>query len=197
MTLHSLKKNQPRHEEHFVFFKRWLKNPLQIGAFFPSSRSLARLIGREVLVSPHQIVVELGGGTGILTEELIKAGVPENQLYVIEIDPILVSYLKKRFPNVIVLHGNAINLPDLIPPEFLGKVSTIVSGMPLLNMPKIVQKDIVDASFKSLTKNGRFIQYTYSPFSSLASHKFGLSKRRAGFVLKNFPPATIWCYEKN
>jgi len=197
MTLHSLKKRQGRHEEHFVFFKRWLKNPLQIGAFIPSSKSLARVISHEILVSPQHIVVELGGGTGILTEEILKAGVPEDKLYVIELDPILVSYLKKRFPNVTIIHGNAINLPNLIPSEFLGKISTIVSGMPLLNMPKLVQGGILDVSFKNLSENGRFIQYTYNPFTSLNCHKHGFSKRRAGFVLKNFPPATIWCYEKN
>lgn len=197
MSSQLLQKKNLRHEEHLVFFKRWLKNPLQIGAFFPSSKSLARHIGREVRFSSENIVVELGGGTGILTEELLKAGVPEDQLYVIELDPILVKYLKSRFPKVNVLYGNAADLSNLLPKEFLGKVSSIVSGMPLLNMPKAIQQKIIDASFENLAQKGRFIQYTYSPFSNFSAPKFGFSKRRAAFVLRNFPPATIWCYEKH
>ena len=195
MPLNFTKKNLNK-EANLLFFQRLLKNPLQVGALVPSSRSLARVVGREVSVLPDQIVIELGGGTGTLTEELLKCGIPEDQLYVIEIDLLLVNYMKKKFPNVTILHGNATDLPRLIPPQFLGKTSSIISGMPFLNMPKLMQKQIIEGSFECLSEKGRFIQYTYSPFSSLPAHKFGLSKHRAGIVFKNFPPATIWRYEK-
>lgn len=197
MPLKFLKKIHPRHEEHLVFFKRWVRNPLQVGALLPSSRFLARLIGQQVLLPSGHIIVELGGGTGKLTFELLAAGIPPECLYVVEIDPVLVTYLSHKFPNVVILNGNASNLTNLIPPHLHGKVSTIISGIPLLNMPRILQKNIINACLNVLSLKGRVIQFTYSPFSSFPAKKFGLSKIRAGTILRNLPPATVWCYERS
>lgn len=197
MPLKFLKKIHPYHEEHLIFFKRWFRNPLQVGALLPSSRFLARLIGRQVFLPPDHIIIELGGGTGKLTFELLDAGIPAESLYVVEIDPVLVHYLSRKLPNVVILQGNAADLPTLIPPNLHGKVSTIISGMPLLNMPRILQKNIIDACLTVLSRKGKFIQFTYSPFSSFPAKKFGLSKIRAGIIFRNLPPATVWCYERS
>ena len=197
MSLKFLKKIHPHHEEHLVFLKRWFRNPLQVGALLPSSRFLARLIGKQVFLPANHIIVELGGGTGKLTLELLAAGIPAECLYVVEIDPVLVNYLRRKFPNVVVLQGSAADLATLIPPHLHGKVSTIISGIPLLNMPRILQKNIINACLDVLSLKGKFIQFTYSPFSSFPAKKFGLSKIRAGTVLRNLPPATVWCYERS
>ncbi|MBT5389889.1 MAG: phospholipid methyltransferase [Alphaproteobacteria bacterium] len=182
--------------EHFIFLKRWFKNPRQIGAIAPSSRKLGALIGQHASVDEHKYVVELGGGTGKLTEALLKAGVPADRLYVIELDKKLVGYLNKRFPQINVVHGSACDLHEILPNEVTGNISCIVSGLPMRNMKSSIRNAIVQSSLKVMDLNGKFLQYTYTPISPIPAEKFGLKKRRVGRILGNLPPAAVWCYER-
>lgn len=183
-------------KEKLLFLGRWAKNPFRMGAVFPSSRALSRKISRFVKGHQNTYVVELGGGTGQLTEELLKAGVPPENLYVIEIDRVLVEHLKAKFPTVTIIQGNAARCDTILPLHVHGKTSAVISGLPLLSFSKRLQHKIIEASFKILSKEGEFVQFTYSPFSSLSATRFGLHKKRAGLVLRNIPPATIWTYQK-
>lgn len=183
-------------KERILFLARWMKNPFRMGAVFPSSRALCRKISQSIQTHPDMHVIELGGGTGQLTQELLEAGVSPKNLFVIEIDSILVDHLKGKFPKVRIHQGNATRIDAIIPSSLHGRVSTIVSGLPLLSFSEELQRKIIEAAFAVLAQEGEFIQFTYSPFSSLSSKRFGLQKRRAGFVFRNIPPATIWAYKK-
>src|SRR5260370_41859302 len=63
-------------DEIAIFFARWLKAPQRIGAVAPSSRFLARAMGSQVALRRPEPVIELGGGTGCVTEALLEAGLP-------------------------------------------------------------------------------------------------------------------------
>ena len=83
--------------ETLLFFKRWLRHPLQVGSVFPSSRHLAQRMCRHVILQSGDFVVELGGGTGGLTRVLLE-NLPASQLIVVEKDPILCAYLEENSP---------------------------------------------------------------------------------------------------
>lgn len=184
------------YKETLLFFRRWLRHPLRLGAVIPSSPALTRLVCRQIAIKDDRIIVELGAGTGCLTRMLLEMGIPHDRLYVLELDPELCEYLKKTMPTVNVIQGNACDLPKLLPPEWVGKVSTVVSGMPMTAMPKEVQRKIIDASFEVMDDNGELFQYTYRPVSPLAASQFGLSKTRVGVAFRNLPPATVWRYQR-
>ncbi len=183
-------------KEKALFLARWMKNPFRMGAVLPSSRVLCRKISQSIQAHPDMYVVELGGGTGQLTHEILETGISSKKLFVIEIDSILVDHLKVKFPHVQVCQGNATRIDAIIPSSLHGKVSTIISGLPLLSFSEELQRKIIEAAFAVLAPDGEFIQFTYSPFSSFSSKRYGLQKRRAGFVFRNIPPATIWAYKK-
>ena len=67
-------------KEGELFFRQWLRSPKSMGSVIPSSRVLARAVAREVAWQPGQYVVELGGGTGAITQGLIERGIPRDQL---------------------------------------------------------------------------------------------------------------------
>lgn len=184
------------YRETLLFFRRWLRHPLRLGAVIPSSPALTRLVCRQIALKDDRIIVELGAGTGCLTRMLIEMGIPQDRLYVLELDPELCNYLKKSMPTLNIIQGNACDLPDLLPPELVGKVSTVISGMPMTAMPKDVQRKIINASFETMDCDGEFLQYTYRPVSPLAADQFGLSKKRVGIAFKNLPPATLWRYQR-
>ncbi|MBL0941471.1 MAG: methyltransferase domain-containing protein [Alphaproteobacteria bacterium] len=184
------------YKETLLFFRRWLRHPLRLGAVIPSSPALTRLVCRQIALKDDRIIVELGAGTGCLTRMLLEMGIPHDRLYVVELDPELCEYLKKTMPTVNVIQGNACDLAKLLPSEWVGKVSTVISGMPMTAMPKEVQRKIIDASFAVMDHEGELFQYTYRPMSPLAASHFGLSQTRVGVAFRNLPPATVWRYQR-
>ena len=187
-------------KEHLFFFKRWLENPLQLGAILPSSRPLGKLVARHVMEqwkrSEPSHVIELGAGTGSFTQSLLDEGFPPELLICVELDPQLCAYLKNRFPKVHVLQGDATQLTSLVKNIVKKPVSLIVSGVPMLSISEKERRFIVESSFRVLGETGKFFQFTYYPFSPIAVRKYALEKKRIGTIFRNIPPATVWCYEK-
>jgi phosphatidylethanolamine/phosphatidyl-N-methylethanolamine N-methyltransferase len=183
-------------QEGLLFLRRWLANPLKVGAVLPSSPALARLVARQVGRKPDQAIVELGAGTGSVTKELLKAGVPAERLFVIEIDADLCKFLRKQVPQAQIIHGDAMRLPELIPAKWHGKVGTVISGIPMVTLPLAFQQRLIDAAFAVMPPGGRMLQYTYSLVSPLPTEKLGLKGRRRGIAVLNLPPAWVWSYEQ-
>ncbi|MGQ0663726.1 MAG: class I SAM-dependent methyltransferase [Pseudomonadota bacterium] len=181
--------------EGLLFLRRWLAHPLKVGALLPSSRALARLVARQIRCVPDQAVVELGAGTGAVTRALLRAGVPTDRLFVVEIDRDLTAYLRKQVPGVQVIHGDASRLKDLLPHEWHRRISTVISGIPMVPLPIEAQQRLIDSSFDVMAPGGRLLQYTYSAISPLPERRLGLKGRLKGVTFLNFPPAWVWSYE--
>jgi phosphatidylethanolamine/phosphatidyl-N-methylethanolamine N-methyltransferase len=181
-------------EEVAIFFTSWLKAPHRIGAVAPSSRYLARAMATQVDLGRLEPVIELGGGTGSVTKALLEAGLPVDRLIVVERDVRLYKMLRRRFPHLRVVLGDARQLVELLRPLGIDAVSAVVSSLPLISMPKTMRRQIIDQSFALLGEAGRFIQYTYSLSSPLAGREFGLRGRVAARVWLNVPPASVWNY---
>ena len=75
-----------RIEDEFRFFKTWATSPLKMGAVSPTSRALARLMVEHANPDPTGYTLELGPGTGVVTEALIEAGIPAGRIVSIEYD---------------------------------------------------------------------------------------------------------------
>lgn len=189
--------------EKGIFFKRWLKNPLSLGAVLPSSRALANFVADCVLdtigtsLDQNKMVVEIGAGTGSFTDALIQKGIPKKQLISVEKDAVLFSYLKERFPDITTICGDAQLLHELIPAPFKKRIAAVISSIPIVTLNQEVCQNILSSSFSLLGTQGTFFQFTYTPFSSISARKFSLTKRRLGMVLRNIPPATVWSYQKS
>lgn len=179
-----------------LFLRRWLANPLGIGAIAPSAPALARRMARETLVRDGEWVIELGPGTGSVTRALLAAGVPEDRLILIERDRQLHDYLARRFPAATLIHGDARRLARVLPPSCRGRVSTVVSSLPLVSLPKRSRDAIVNGAFAVLAPGGRFVQYTYGLFSPLPRKALGLEGRKVAFAGINLPPASVWRYTR-
>lgn len=180
--------------EEILFFRRWLANPMKVGAVLPSSPTLARLVARQVHAGPDQCVVELGPGTGPVTKAILAAGVPADRLFVVEIDAALCTHLRREFPSVNVIQGDATRLKSLLPAAWVGKVACVISGIPMLPLPIEVQRALIDAAFDVMAPGGDILQYTYSLASPIKEKPLGLKGRRKGIAMMNFPPAWVWSY---
>lgn len=192
---------------NWMFFWQWLSNPTEIGAPWPSAGSLTRLMAEAVERPETARVIELGGGTGRVTAALLRRGVQPENLTVVEFNPHMAATLRRRFPGVSVVEGDAQELRRLLGiaadtaidglPG--GGWDAVVSGLPLVSMPRKVRHGIVDAAFSVLAAHGRFVQFTYMlrcPIRPPQRQRLGAGVRKAGFTWTNFPPARVFVLER-
>src|SRR3974390_3095772 len=90
-----------------LFLQEWLDNPRRTGSVVPSSKQPAAAMARWLPADPNSYVLELGPGTGIITQALIRRGVREDRLVAIEHNPKLARLLRDRFPPAHVIAGAA------------------------------------------------------------------------------------------
>src|SRR5262245_1677604 len=89
------------------FLRNWAEKPLQLGSVTPSSRYLSRAIASYVDIHVDGPVIEIGAGTGPVTEALVAHGVAESRLVLLEYNPEFCELLRRRFPAATVVQGDA------------------------------------------------------------------------------------------
>lgn len=184
------------------FFLHWLRNPLRASAVAPSSPGLTEAMLVQLPQGARR-VIELGGGTGVFTARLLDtAGIAPHDLLVLELESSLHAHLESRFPGVCIVHGDARDLVALAREAgylHAGPADAVISGLGLLTMEPGLQQAIVGAAFDCLRAGGAFIQFTYGPTAPVddgVRAQLGLRVERAGFVLRNVPPANVFVYRR-
>jgi phosphatidylethanolamine/phosphatidyl-N-methylethanolamine N-methyltransferase len=189
-------KERPDAEEREAtahFYREWLRKPMSVAAVSPSSRRLADAVAAAV--GEARAVVELGGGTGALTDALVAKGVSD--LVVVEAVPAFCELLRRRFPGIEVVEGDAAHAPELlrgsrVPP---GSADVVVSGLGMLTRPREEQQRLLEAMLALLKPEGYIVQFTYSLFFPAARgllSEMGLEAHREGMTWINLPPASVF-----
>src|ERR1700744_1944809 len=128
-------KNGIRLDDEVRFIRSWIERPLSIGAVTPSGKILARAMARYVDPNSTGPVVELGPGTGPVTEALVESGVDPARLVLVEFNPSFCRLLQKRYPDATLGQGAAYTLRRLLEPLLTQPASAVVSGLPLVTKP--------------------------------------------------------------
>jgi phosphatidylethanolamine/phosphatidyl-N-methylethanolamine N-methyltransferase len=188
--------NMPIRTAH-IFFREWLRSPLQTGSVLPSGGALARTIAQQVEVAGSGTVVELGPGTGAVTRALLDRGIAPERLVLVERNPEFVDLLRRRYPKVRVLSGDAQQLDKLLAEAGYQQVAQAVSSLPLRSLPFAVQRGALRALLRVLAPDGNLLQYTYGlapPVHPVLGARLHLSGRPVSRILLNVPPAVVWSY---
>jgi phosphatidylethanolamine/phosphatidyl-N-methylethanolamine N-methyltransferase len=179
--------------EIYVFFRECISDPLRVSAVAPSGHRLAELITSEITGQTGP-VIELGPGTGAFTRALLKRGVDERNITLVELSDDFARMLNARFPRARVLSVDATRLRR----SGLcrgGEAGAVISGLPLLSMsPRSIFAILRDAFFH-LREDGALYQFTYGPRCPVPAailHRLGLRATRVGGTLRNIPPATVY-----
>ncbi|WP_084136165.1 class I SAM-dependent methyltransferase [Pollutimonas bauzanensis] len=172
-----------------IFLQELYNRPGAIGAICPSSRYLARQMARQLPESSDGLIIELGGGTGVITRALLDHGVAPERLKVIEFSSPFVQRLRQRFPQVDIIHGNAADLGDLIPRNI--KIRAIVSSLPLCSLPEPITQAILRQWQTLLHDGGVAIQFTYNLRLPKWRSYVQAHQTNSKVVWANLPPANI------
>jgi phosphatidylethanolamine/phosphatidyl-N-methylethanolamine N-methyltransferase len=177
------------------FLKSLVARPRAIGAIAPSSPALARKIAFQLDPEVPGTVLELGPGTGVVTDALIARGIGVDRLIVVEADPDLAQLMRERFPALRVVEGDAFDLDRTFPPDTSGPLAATVSGQPLLNFPPAKRRALILSALARMPASGPFVQFSYG-FTAPVPADHEISVVQAAFVLANLPPARIWVYRR-
>ncbi len=174
------------------FLRNVLREPLNVGALAPSSRFLAKLLISNI--KPGSKVIELGAGTGAVTQAILNTGVCANDLTLIEQNEEFAELLRQRFPEATVLQTNAISFRHHLTPG-TELADFVVSGLPLLLFPARLKVRLLTQIFKSLRDGGCLHQFTYGgccPISRTLRRTLSLKASLIGFTPFNVPPALVY-----
>jgi phosphatidylethanolamine/phosphatidyl-N-methylethanolamine N-methyltransferase len=194
-----LKDLPPAAQGPILFWGRTLKNPKQICSLFPSSPFVGKAMTWAIADRPETHVIELGGGTGAVTRQLLRSGLGPENLTVMEIDSHLGGHLRRTFPDVEVVIAPAEDLGRLWSERNGPAVGAIVSTLPMRLFKRKLVRSIMRACVGVLAPGGIFVQFTYRQDSPVPEHiagAMGLSAQRRSRVWANLPPAGIWVYRK-
>jgi phosphatidylethanolamine/phosphatidyl-N-methylethanolamine N-methyltransferase len=185
-----------RLDDEVRFLRSWIEKPLHMGAVMPSGRVLARTMAHYVDVKSSGPVVELGPGTGAITNALIEHGIDQKRLVLVEYNPGFCALLRDRYPQAKVVQGDAYALRDSLWDVLSVPASAIVSGLPLVTKPMLTRLKLIRDAFLALAPGAPFVQFTYSVAPPIPKSLPGVSTEASERIWMNLPPARVWVYRK-
>jgi phosphatidylethanolamine/phosphatidyl-N-methylethanolamine N-methyltransferase len=189
-------RNGIRIDDEFHFFRCWMEKPLAIGAVTPSSRALARTMASYVDPDIPGPVIELGPGTGPVTEALVAQGIPPERLILVEFNPTFCRLLRERYPAATVIQGDAYGLKRLVGLLLRERAAAVVSGLPLFTKPLRTRLRLLSEAFNLMAPGAPFIQFTYAALSPIPTELARVGSEASERIWANIPPARVWVYRK-
>jgi phosphatidylethanolamine/phosphatidyl-N-methylethanolamine N-methyltransferase len=195
--LPKVRKKNDRLDDEVRFIKTWLEKPLDIGAVSPSSRMLARAMARYVDPKSAGPVIELGPGTGPVTEALVERGIDPSRLVLVEFDPVFCKLLRARYPESTVVQGDAYRLKTTLEHLIRAPAAAVVSSLPLLNKPIRTRLRLIHDALALMQPAAPFVQFTYSMTAPpIPKRSLGLKAEASDRIWMNLPPARVWAYRR-
>ena len=190
-------KKPPRLDDEVRFLRSWIEKPLHVGAVMPSGKLLARTMAHYVDAQSSGPVVELGPGTGAITNALIEHGVDQKRLVLVEYNPSFCALLRDRYPQAKVVQGDAYTLRETLWNVLSVRADAVVSGLPLVTKPMLTRVRLVRDAFAALAPGAPFVHFTYSVGPPIPKSLPGVSTEASERIWMNLPPARVWVYRKD
>ncbi len=183
-----------RLDDEMQFIRSWIEKPLRTGAVMPSGKALARTMARYVDVQSTGPVIELGPGTGPVTEALVDHGVDPARLILVEYNSDFCRLLSKRYPAATVVQGDAYRLRRVLQEVVQEPAGAVVSSLPLLTKPPRTRLRLMADVMALLKPNAPFVQFTYGMLPPIPKSLYGIKAEASNVIWLNLPPARVWVY---
>ncbi|HEX5509595.1 MAG TPA: methyltransferase [Pseudolabrys sp.] len=193
-TVARVAKKTLRLDDEVRFIRSWIEKPLSTGAVMPSSRALARTMASYVDADARGPVVELGPGTGPVTEALVERGIDPARLVLVEFNPMFCRLLRTRYPAATVVQGDAYHLRRLLESFLREPAAAVVSGLPLVTKPLRTRLRLIADAMALLTPGAPFVQFTYAMVAPIPKSLSSITAEASELIWRNIPPARVWVY---
>ena len=180
---------------NLLFLSKFLRHGTKIASVWPSSRALSKATIQRVNFDTAKVIVELGAGTGPITDEVIRRLKPQTKFLAIERDADFARVLRQRFsdlPNVEIIHADVRDLGALLEARHITAVDYFLSGLPTPSLPPDVRKDMLASVRKYMAPHGLFSNITEIPYFYWKYYKNFFHKVDFQFVAINMPPGGVY-----
>ena len=184
-------------DDDMRFFRTWFERPLRVGAVTPSSKALARTMAAFIDPAAPGPIIELGPGTGPITEALITQGIDPGRLVLVEFDATFCRLLRARYPSATVLQGDAYGLKRILGNFLREPAAAVVSGLPLFTKPLRVRLRLLFEAFGLMLPGAPFVQFTYNAVAPIPTRLDRVRVEASERVWMNIPPARVWVYRRD
>jgi phosphatidylethanolamine/phosphatidyl-N-methylethanolamine N-methyltransferase len=182
-----------------LFFRRFLRSPGTVASLAPSSRYLAAAMLRGLALPPSSAVLELGPGTGPFTDAIAARLGAQHGYLGVELDPEFVAMLRARHPTLEFAEADVFDLPRLLDARPHLAPAAVLSGLPLVWMPRDAVEHLLEVVRDRLLPGGAFRTFSYVHMLPSADSRWlrGCIRRvfpRYGVrevVWRNLPPALV------
>jgi phosphatidylethanolamine/phosphatidyl-N-methylethanolamine N-methyltransferase len=183
--------------DEVAFLRSWVEKPISMGAVTPSGKMLARAMARYVDPKIPGPVIELGSGTGAVTEALVSKGVEAARLVLVEFNPSFCRLLRRRYPEATVIQGDAYRMQHLLGGLLRDPAAAVVSGLPLQTKPFKRRLKLMNEAFGLMAPGAPLIQFTYAMVTPIPMRPADVSAEASELIWMNVPPARVWVYRKS
>lgn len=182
------------------FIREFLRAPCATGAIAASSSGLASVMAGSSKLPGAKVVVELGSGTGVFTEQIVRKLSNGTVFFVLEINPRFVEKTRKRCPDVLIYNDCATNIGNYLKKHGFEKCDCIISGLPFGMFGDDHQRGLLGAISGALSPDGEFLTFSYVGAKLLpAARRFKRNLRNTfgsvsqlPVVWRNIPPAIVY-----
>src|SRR5262245_2585848 len=101
----SVQRRVRRRMRDLIFLKGFLKNWREVGSPVPSSRHVAKKICQLIDFDCAQTVVEIGAGTGVITNEILNSLQPDASLITFEVNNDFCDQLRSIEDSRLTVHN--------------------------------------------------------------------------------------------
>jgi phosphatidylethanolamine/phosphatidyl-N-methylethanolamine N-methyltransferase len=185
-----------RFEDEARFLRSWLERPLVTGAVTPSGKLLARTMASYVDPRVPGPVIELGPGTGPVTSALVRRGIAQDRLVLVEYNLEFCKLLHRKFPKATIVQGDAYDLDETLRDVMSEPAAATVSSLPLFNKPLEKRLELLDEAQALMRPGAPFVQFTYAVVPPIPTQSGDYSASGSNRVWLNLPPARVWVYRK-
>lgn len=185
-------------EDEARFLRSWFERPLVTGAVTPSGKMLARTMASYVDPRLSGPVIELGPGTGPVTEALVRRGIDQERLILVEFNPAFCKLLSRRFPRATVLHGDAYSIRATVGSLADTPAAATISSLPLFTKPLEQRMELLQSAHDLMHPGAPFVQFTYAAVPPIPARcqAGSYTASRSNKVWLNLPPARVWVYRR-
>ena len=183
-------------DDELKFFKGWMDKPKAVGSIVPTSSITARRMASVIDIDSRLPVLEVGPGTGVITKAILARGVRPENLYTVEYSTNFVRHLRRLYPAVNVIEGDAFNLADTLGDKRDMTFDCAISAVPLLNFPVGRRIAYLENLLERIPTGRPVMQITYGPLSPVPAGKGDYTVKHFDFIMRNIPPAHLWVYRR-
>lgn len=183
-----------------TFLREFARQPGCVGAIWPSSPALARVMVSAANVPNARHVLEIGPGSGAFTSEILTSLAPSARFLAVEKNPCFAARVSQKFPTARIVLGCATNLEETLHKEDFASPDAVVSGLPWAIFPESLQRSILGQLSAVSAKSATFATFAYFGPHALPKGRrfrkllaeFFPRVERTPVVLNNFPPAFVY-----